>query len=98
MSIVVKNLPAIAGDARDSGWIPGYGRSPGEGNGNHSSILAWRIPWTEEPGGLQFTGSQRVGHNCVTNRDKHEQMLVMYGVKFSPPGKSISFAVIFYFI
>ena len=29
----------------------------------HSSILAWRIPWTEEPGGLQSTGSQRVGHN-----------------------------------
>ena len=29
----------------------------------HSSILSWRIPWTEEPGGLQFTGSQRVGHN-----------------------------------
>ena len=32
-----------------------------------SSILAWRIPWTEEPGGLQFMGSQRVGHDCVTN-------------------------------
>ena len=30
---------------------------------NHSSILAWRIPWTEEPGGLQSTGSQRVGHD-----------------------------------
>ena len=30
----------------------------------HSSILAWRIPWTEEPGGLQSMGSQRVGHNC----------------------------------
>ena len=29
----------------------------------HSSSLAWRIPWTEEPGGPQFTGSQRVGHN-----------------------------------
>ena len=29
----------------------------------HSSILAWRIPWTEEPGGLQFMGSQRVGHD-----------------------------------
>ena len=40
----------------------------------------------------------RVGHDYVTNRDKHEQMVVMYGVKFSPPGKSISFAVIFYFI
>jgi len=33
----------------------------------HSSILAWRIPWTEEPGGLQSMGSQRVGHNLVTN-------------------------------
>ena len=33
----------------------------------HSSILAWRIPWIEEPGGLQSMGSQRVGHNWVTN-------------------------------
>ena len=32
----------------------------------HSSILAWKIPWTEEPGGLQSMGSQRVGHDCVT--------------------------------
>ena len=32
----------------------------------HSSILAWRIPWTEEPGGLQTMGSQRVGHNGAT--------------------------------
>ena len=46
---VVKNPPANAGDA---GLIPGSGRSPGGGNGNHSSILAWEIPWTEEPGGL----------------------------------------------
>ena len=34
----------------------------------HSSSLAWRISWTEEPGGLQSMGSQRVGHNCVSNR------------------------------
>ena len=33
----------------------------------HSSILAWRIPWTEEPGGLQFMGSQRVGHDRRNN-------------------------------
>ena len=33
----------------------------------HSSILAWRIPWTEEPGGLQSTGSQRVGHDRATS-------------------------------
>ena len=34
-----------------------------EGMAPHSSVLAWRIPWAEEPGGLQFTGSQRVGHD-----------------------------------
>ena len=33
----------------------------------HSSVLAWKIPWTEELDGLQSTGSQRVGHDCVTN-------------------------------
>ena len=44
------------------GLIPGLGRSPGEGNGYHSSILAWRIPWKEEPGKLQPMGSQRVRH------------------------------------
>ena len=38
----------------------------------HSSILAWRIPWTEEPGGLQSRGSQRVGHDLVTNTHTHQ--------------------------
>ena len=51
----------------DPGLIPEWGRSPGEGNGNPSSILAWRIPETEEPGGPQFIGSQRVRHDWVTN-------------------------------
>ena len=60
---VVKNPLANAGDVRDAGLIPGLGRSPGEGNGNPLSILAWRIPWTEEPGGLQSMGLQRVGHD-----------------------------------
>ena len=49
--------------ARDLGLIPGSGRSPREGNGNPSSILAWRIPWMEEPGRLQSMGSRRVGHD-----------------------------------
>ena len=53
--LVVKNPPANAGDV---GSIPGSGRSPGKGNGN-SSILAWKIPWTEEPGGPQSMGSQK---------------------------------------
>ena len=46
---VVKNPLANAGDA---GFVPGSARPPKEGNGNHSSILAWEIPWTEEPGRL----------------------------------------------
>ena len=49
---------ASAYDVGDPGLIPGSGRSPGGGNGNHSSILAWKIPWTEEPGRLQSMGSQ----------------------------------------
>ena len=43
--------------------IPGSGRSPEKEMATHSSILARRIPWTEEPGGLQSTGSQRVGYD-----------------------------------
>ena len=62
MVLVVKSLPANAGDVRDTGSIPGSGRSSGGRHGKPSSILAWRIPWTEEPGGLQSMGSQRVGH------------------------------------
>ena len=48
---VVKNLPANAGDPRNAGLIPGSGRSLEKEMATHSSILAWRIPWTEEPGG-----------------------------------------------
>jgi len=55
---VVKSPPFNAGDG---GPIPGLGRSHVEGNGYQFSILVWEIPWTEEPGGLQFIGSQRVG-------------------------------------
>ena len=49
-------------NTRDAGWIPGSGRSPGGGNGNQSSILAWEIPGIEEPGGLQSVGSQIISH------------------------------------
>ena len=45
--------------AGDMGSLPWSGRYPGEGNGTHSSILAWRLPWTEEPGGLRSMGSQK---------------------------------------
>ena len=46
-------------NAGDLGLTPGLGSSPGEGNGNPLQILAWRIPWTEEPGGLQPMGLQK---------------------------------------
>ena len=60
---MVKNPLANAGDIRDAGSIPGSGRSPEGGHGKHSTIRAWRLLWTEEPGGLQSIGLQRVGHD-----------------------------------
>ena len=120
---VVKNPPANAGDSKDTGSVPGLGRSPAGGNGNlgkesacsggdlgsilrlgrppgegyllqysglencmdcivHgvaldttewlslSSILSWKIPWTEEPGRLQSIGSQRVGYDLATEQHR----------------------------
>ena len=48
---------------RDTGSIPRSGRSSEEGMATYSSVLAWRIPWTEVPGRLQSMGSQRVRHD-----------------------------------
>jgi len=60
----VTNPPASGGGTGGSGLIPGSGRFPGVlEEALHSNILAWKIPWTEEPGGLQSMGSQRVRHN-----------------------------------
>ena len=57
---LVKNLPAV-----QETWVPSLGwEDPLEKDtATHSSILAWKISWTEEPGWLQFMGSQRVGHD-----------------------------------
>ena len=60
---MVKNLPASAEDTGDAGSVLGLGRSLEEEMATHSSILAWRIPWTEELGGLQCMGLQRVRHD-----------------------------------
>ena len=45
----------------------------------HSSILDWKIPWTEEPGGLQFMGSQRFGHDLATKQ--HQPFLICLGLR-----------------
>ena len=57
---MVKNLPAMQEtQVRSLGWEDALEK----GMATHSSILAWKIPWTEEPGRLQFMESQRVGHD-----------------------------------
>ena len=63
MALVVKNPPANAGDIRDMGLIPELGRSPGGGHGNPLQYSCWRIPWSDELGGLKSIGSQRVGYD-----------------------------------
>ena len=60
---MVKNLPTKAGDIKKMVRSLGQEDPLEEGMATHSSILAWRIPWTEDPGGLQSTGLQRVGHD-----------------------------------
>ena len=52
MALVIKNPPVNAGDAKDLGSVPESERPPGEGNGNHFSILAWKNRYAEEPGQL----------------------------------------------
>ena len=63
MAQMVKNPPAMQ---ETRVWSLGRVNLE-KGMATHSSTLAWRIPWTEEPGGLQFVGLQRVGHDWVTN-------------------------------
>jgi len=61
--LAVENPPANVGDLRDAVQHLGQRDPPEEGMATHSSILVWRIPWTEEPDGLWSIGPQRVGHD-----------------------------------
>ena len=63
MVLEVEYLPAKAGDTRDTSAISELEDTWEEEVATHYSILAWRIPWTEEPGGLQSRGLERVGHD-----------------------------------
>ena len=72
----VKNLPAMQ---ETWIWSLGWEDPLEEGMATHSSILVWKIPWTEEPGGLQSTGLQRVGHDWVT---QHSTALERYLGKY----------------
>ena len=61
--VLVKNPPINAGNTRDAGSVPVWGDPLEQKMATHSSILAWKIPWTEEPGGLQSMWPQRVRHD-----------------------------------
>ena len=63
VALVIKNPPGNAEATGDAGLLPGSEDPLEEGTATHSSVLAWRIPWTEEPGGLQSTWSLRVRHD-----------------------------------
>ena len=74
---VVKNLPTmrIWGNVVQS---PGQEDPLEDGMATHSNILAWRIPWTEEPGGLQSIESQRVRHDWSDLERMHSQVICLF--------------------
>ena len=74
---MIKNLPVNAEDTRDTGSIPGSRRSPEGKMEIHSSILAWEIPWTEEPGGLQSMGCKE------SDTTEHTHTLIILVIKNS---------------
>ena len=82
VALMVRNLPANAGDTGDAGSIPGLERSPGGGNGNPLQYLAWRVQWTEEPGGLQSMGLQE---SDATEATYHACMLIPLWVQWYSP-------------
>ena len=71
-------------DEGDADSIPGWGRSPGEGNGSPFSIPSWRIPRTEEPGGLQSAGLRRAGHSRAAQQPQQQ------GLSLSAPRPALS--------
>ena len=86
MAQAVNNLPAMWETCvRSLGW-----EDPLENRmATHSSILAWRSPWTEEPGGLLSMGLQRAGHNRVTNTHKNSKTSEREHVQTHIPEKVI---------
>ena len=77
-----KDLPATAGDSIS---IPGWGRFPGGGHGNLLQYSCLGIPWTEEPGGLQSMGSQRVRHDLAIEHE-HTQLTIVAMLYITSPG------------
>ena len=88
----VKNLPAMQ---KLWFWSLGQEDPLEEEMATHSSILAWRIPWREEPGGLQSKGSQRVGHDWATNTNSFHHCIHKSVFCISIPALKIGISTIF---
>ena len=78
------SLPMQETDIRDMRSVSRLGRSPGEGHATHSSLLAWKIPLTEEPGGLQPVELQRVGHYWRDLALRKRQTRVVFSIYSIP--------------
>ena len=76
MALVIKNPPANIGDVRDMLLVPGLEK----GVATHSSILAWRIPWTEQPGWLQSIGFQRVDTTEAYLACMHKEVSCLFDI------------------
>ena len=88
MAVAIENPPTNAGDTGYVDLTPGLGRSPGEREmATDSRILAWKIPWTEEPGGIQSMGLQRVGRDGAT---RHTQIPNADGLGILCSGSPVS--------
>ena len=59
--------------------IPALGRSPGEGSGSSFQYSSWEMPWSEEPGGLQCMGWQRVGHDLASKQQQQNRGMLLLG-------------------
>ena len=79
MAQLVKNLPAVQ---ETQGWSLGREDPLEKEMATRSSTLAWRIPWTEEPGKLQSMGPQRVGHDYATNFHFHKHSWYLRNIMF----------------
>ena len=83
---MVKNLPANAGDSGNTGLIPGLGRSPGGGNGKPLQYSCLENPMGKGAWWAAVHGSQRVGHNLVTEHTHAHSKLSETKIMSSPPG------------
>jgi len=94
---IVKKKKKSSCNAEDLGSTLGQEDTLEKGMATHSNILAWRIPWTEEPGGLQSMGLQRVRHNSATNTFTFIPIPTQVCITLNRMGKGNGDKLVFFF-